>query len=126
MCRRSTFWPLAASASAMSSAVTEPKSLSCSPTFRATVTDTALMRLACSSALPRSLAWRAEMTARSCSSWRDVGLVRQHRQLPGQEVVAAEAGLHVDQLARLAQVGDVLAQNDLHRHGVLAQPTSAL
>jgi hypothetical protein len=97
----------------------EPKSLSCSPTLRAIVTETALIRLACSSALPRSLALTGGDDRAVVLELLDVGLVGQDRELPGQEVVPAEAGLDVDQLTRAAHVGNVLAQDDLHRHGVL-------
>src|SRR5262249_39339979 len=95
MLRRSIRFPCAASASAMSSAVTEPYNFSCSPTLRAIFSWTLSSWPASACAESLSFAWRAAITLRSCSSWRTFFSLASTASLRGKRKLRPKPSLTV-------------------------------
>ena len=98
----------------MSDVPTEPNSLPSPPAFAVSVSLKPCSFAARACALPSSSPAAFSSSCAPRFELRDVVGRRERRLALRQQEVAAVAGLHLDAVADVAEVGDLLQQNDFH------------
>ena len=112
---RATLWPALVQASAMSAVPIEPNSLPSVPALAVIVSLKSFSASARSLRAATAARWPARSSSARRASKRAMLSRRGQRGLAlGQQEIAAVAGLHLHAIADVAEVGDLLQQNDFH------------